>query len=71
MNQTKGFKYQITVKVLLRKHREYGDIEFAPVYFNSTTKTVNNSKYDLDKYFQEMFYRIDNWIDEGSGSLNQ
>ena len=71
MNQIKGFKYQITVKVLLRKHREYGDIEFAPVYFNSTTKTVNNSKYDLDKYFQEMFYRIDNWIDEGSGSLNQ
>ena len=71
MNQIKGFKYQITVKVLLRKHREYGDIEFAPVYFNSTTKTVNNSKYDLDKYFQEMFYGIDNWIDEGSGSLNQ
>ena len=71
MNQIKGFKYQITVKVLLRKHREYGDIEFAPFYFNSTTKTVNNSKYDLHKYFQEMFYRIDNWIDEGSGSLNQ
>ena len=71
MNQIKGFKYQITVKVLLRKHREYGDIEFASVYFNSTTKTVNNYKYDLDKYFQEMFYRIDNWIDEGSGSLSQ
>ena len=26
LNQIKGFKYQITVKVLLRKHREYGDI---------------------------------------------
>ena len=36
----KSAKYQITVKVLLRKHKENGDIEFAPVYFNSTTKTV-------------------------------
>ena len=26
-----------------------------------------NSKYDLDKSFQEIFYRIDNWINEGSG----
>ena len=34
----KGFKYQITVKGLL--HKENGDIEFAPVYFNSATKTV-------------------------------
>ena len=67
LDQIEGFKYQITVNVLLRKHRENGDIEFAPVYFNSTTKTVNNSKYDLDKYFQEILYRIDNWINEGSG----
>ena len=49
LDQIEGFKYQITVNVLLRKHREYGDIEFAPVYFNSTTKTASNSKYDLDK----------------------
>ena len=72
LDEIKPFKYQITVKVLLRIHREYGEIEFAsvyfncntktvefaPVYFNSTTNTVNNSKYDLDKYFQ-MLCRID------------
>ena len=72
LDEIKPFKYQITVKVLLRIHREYGEIEFAsvyfncttktvefaPVYFNSTTNTVNNSKYDLDKHFQ-MLYRID------------
>ena len=41
---------------------------YAPVYFNSATKTVINSdKYDLDKSFQEILYRIDNWINEGSG----
>ena len=50
-DEIKGFKYQITVKVLLRKNKENGDIEFAPVYFNSTTKTVINFKYDLEKYF--------------------
>ena len=40
LNETKGFKYQITVKVLLKKYKLSGEIEFAPVYFNSTTKTV-------------------------------
>ena len=38
-----------------------GDIQYAPVYFNSATKTVINSdKYMLDKAFQEILYRIDN-----------
>ena len=41
--------------------------EFASVYFNSTTKTIINSKYMLDKSFQEILHRIDNWINEGSG----
>ena len=26
-----------------------------------------NSKFDLDKCFQEILYRIDNWINESSG----
>ena len=67
LDEIKGFKYQLTLKLLLRKHKENGGIEFAPVYFNSTTKTVINSKYMLDKFFQEILYRIDNWINEGSG----
>ena len=68
LDKIKGFKYQITVKVLLSKHKENGDIEFAPIYFNSATKTVViNLKYDLDKSFQIILYRIDNWISEGSG----
>ena len=37
------------------------------VYFNSTTKTVINSESNLNKSFQEILYRIDNWINEGSG----
>ena len=37
-------------------------MEYSPVYFNSATKTVINSdKYDLDKSFQEILYRTDNW----------
>ena len=50
----KGFKYQITVKVLLKKHRGHGQKEFVPVYFNPTTKRVTNSEYNLDKSFQEI-----------------
>ena len=40
LDEMKGFKYQITVKVLLSKHKENGHIEFFPVHFNSTVKTV-------------------------------
>ena len=51
----KKFKYQITVKVLLNKHKINEDIEYAPAFFNSATKTVINSdKYDLEKSFQEI-----------------
>ena len=40
--ETRGFKYQITVKVFLKKYKSNGKIEFAPVYFNSSTKTIIN-----------------------------
>ena len=36
-------------------------------FFNSAAKTVINSEFNLDKSFQEVLYRIDNWINEGSG----
>ena len=57
LDKVKGCKYQITVKGLLRKDKKKkkkGDIEFTPIYFNSTTKTVFNVKYDIDKSFQEV-----------------
>ena len=38
LNETRDFKYQITVKVLLKKYKHDGEIEFAPIYFNSLTK---------------------------------
>ena len=57
----KGFKCKIPVKVLLSKHKINGGILYAPAYFKSATKTVINSdKYDFDKSFQEILYRIDN-----------
>ena len=33
LNETKGFKYQITVEVLLKKYKHIGEIEFRPVFF--------------------------------------
>ena len=71
LDEIKDFKYQIRVEVLLRKHKQNGDIESAPVYLNSTTKTVINLIYDLDKSFEEVLYRINNWINEGSGWLTE
>ena len=68
LNDMKSFKYQVTVTVLLFKHKINGDINYAPVSFNSATKEIINSdKYDLDKSFREILYRIDNCINEGFG----
>ena len=58
----KGFKYQITLAVLLSKVKNSGAIKYSPVYFNSLTKTVINNKFKLSKLFQEIIYRLDNWI---------
>ena len=47
LDEIKGFKHQMTLKSLLRKHKENGDKKIALVYFNSTSKTVINSEYVL------------------------
>ena len=67
LNEKKGFKYQIILKVTLKKYKLNGEIEFTPVYFNSTTKTVINQKFNLGNAFPEILYLADNWINEGSG----
>ena len=67
LNETRGFKYQITVKVLLKKYKHNGEIEFTPVYFNSSTKTVINRRCKFNKFFQEILFRFDAWINRGSG----
>ena len=54
---------------MLSKEKGNGDIEYSSVYFNSTAKTVINSDFSLDKCFQEILCRIDNWINEGSGCI--
>ena len=42
LNETKGFNYQNTVKVLLKEYQLSGRNECVLVYFNSVTKTVIN-----------------------------
>ena len=54
LNEIKGFKYQIIVKVLLKNT-------------NSIKRLVINHRFKLEESFQETLYRIDCWINEGSG----
>ena len=60
LNEMKGFKYQITLKTLLSKEKQDKSIEYSLAHFNSTTKTVTNSDFNLGKSFQEILYRIGN-----------
>ena len=51
LNERKGFKYQITVNVLLKKYKLNGEIEFAPVYFNSKIETMIRHIFNLENAF--------------------
>ena len=54
----KSFKYQITVKFLLKKYNLDGETEFKPVFFfnfNSVTKTVKKSTISIRKFFSRNF----------------
>ena len=67
--EMKVFKYQITLYVTLKKNKLNGNIEYAGVYPNSFVKIVINYDFEagIDKSFKEILYRLDNWINEGSG----
>ena len=69
LSEMKGFKYQITLFVTLKKSKLDGTVEYAAVYLNSFVKTVINYDFDdsIDKSFSEILFRLDNWINEGSG----
>ena len=55
---------------MLSKIKTDRSIEYSPVYFNSTTKAVINSdEFGLDQSFQGILYRVDNLINQGSGSI--
>ena len=67
LNKTMGFKYQITVKVLLKKYKLNREVKLAPVSLNSVAKAVINHRFGLENSFQEMLYMIDVWVNKGSG----
>ena len=66
LDETKGFKYQITIKVLLKKYKPNEEIEFPPVYFNSSTKAIINNRFKLEHAIHEILYIIHAWINKGS-----
>ena len=54
---------------MLKNYKPNEEIEFTPVYFNSSTKTIINNRFKLEHAFQEILYRIDAWINKGSGRI--
>ena len=56
---------------MLKEYKLNEEIEFAPVYFNSLTEIVTNKRFKLQNAFQEILYRIDWWINEGSGWITE
>ena len=65
--EKEGFKYQIPLCVLLSKVKSIDFIEYSTVYLNSLTKTVIGEKYYLNECFNEIIFRLENWITHESG----
>ena len=70
--EMKEFKHQITLHATLKKNKlkdKAKYTEYTGDYLNSFVKIVINENFELgiDKSFEEIFYRLDNWINEGSG----
>ena len=68
LREIEGFKYNITMNITLSKYKGNGDTD-PSVYFNSLIKTVinYNFKHLVHKCFEELLFRAENWINEGSG----
>ena len=57
---------------MLNKHKENEGIELAPVFFNSTTKTVTNFKYMFEKFciesiiglIKDLIWQLNQSLDE-------
>ena len=69
LNARKGFKYQSTLKLLVKKYKPDGEVEFKPVHFNLKAKTLINHRFKLENSFQEILHLIDNCINEGFGCI--
>ena len=52
LNKKKGLKYQITIKILLKKYKPNKEIEFSWVYFNSATKIIINNRFKVEESVQ-------------------
>ena len=69
LDEMKGFKYQITLKVELKNCKPNGETEFTPTYFSSTTKPVISRLLGLVKSLQEILYSIERWVSEWSDCI--
>ena len=58
--EMKGFKYQLTLNIMLSKQKCSNANEYRSVYFNSLTKTVIGDNNFLEDCFQETIYKVEN-----------
>ena len=61
-----GFKHVLSTRIILKKRVNDNEHKYSTVYFNSLVKRVVNSRYHLNKSFEEMLNLLDIWINESS-----
>ena len=67
LREKRGFKYNISVKITLKKRINDNEFDSKTLYVNSLVQTVINQRYYLNDSFEEILNLLDIWINEGSG----
>ena len=67
LREKKGFKYIISVKIILKKGTNDNEFDPKTLHFNSLVKTVINQRYHLNDSFEEILNLLDIWINGASG----
>ena len=67
LREKRGFKYIISVKIILKKQINGNEFDPKTLHFNSLVKTVINKWYHLHDSFEEILNLLDIWINEVSG----
>ena len=67
LREKRGFKYIISVKIILKKQINGNEFDPKTLHFNSLVKTVINQRYRLHDSYEEIINLLNIWINEGSG----
>ena len=67
LRDKRGFKYNLSTKISLKKRISDNETRYRTLYFNSETKTIIKQRSHIIESFEKILNLLDIWINDGSG----